>query len=77
MTGWNNDMDAAPRQGEEFQAWVAYKEGDGFWAPRARYNPDTEAFEMWGRVDYDEDGWDVYSACAPTHWAPQPTPPTG
>lgn len=62
-------IESAPRDGTEFQAWM------GYWEPRCRINPDTEAFEIWGRVDYDQDGWDTYLHLAPTHWMPLPEPP--
>lgn len=65
-------IETAPKDGTQFQAWIE-KYG---WEPRARFNPDSEAFELWGRVDYDKDGWDVYSHMVPTHWMPLPTPPT-
>lgn len=65
-------IETAPKDGTQFQAWIE-KYG---WEPHARFNPDSEAFELWGRVDYDKDGWDVYPHMVPTHWMPLPTPPT-
>lgn len=78
------DIASAPRDGTEFQAWgvVLHQSGPhagtfvGYWEPRARFNAESEAFEIFGRVDYDEDGWDVYPHITPTHWQPQPSPPT-
>lgn len=47
-------IDTAPRDGTSFQAWVVREDTDfGFWEPRVRFNPDCEAFEIWGRTDYD------------------------
>lgn len=65
-------IDTAPKDGKPFQAWID-KYG---WKPNCRYNPDSEAFELWGRVDYDQDGWDVYPHMVPTHWMPIPSRPT-
>lgn len=71
-SGWMT-MDSAPKDGTEFQAWiVAASEG---WEPRCRINPDTEAFEIWGRIDYDADGWSTYPHVTATHWQPLPPPP--
>lgn len=69
MADWQ-PIETAPKDGTEFQAWV------GHWEPRCRYNPDTEAFEMWGRTDYDCEGWDTYPDLPPTHWMPEPAQPT-
>lgn len=66
--GWQA-IEGAPKGGVEFQAWV------GHWEPRCRFDPDTEAFEIWGRTDYDQDGWDIYMHLKPTHFMPQPEPP--
>lgn len=63
------DIKDAPKDGVEFQAWV------GHWEPRCRFNPDTDAFEIWGRTDYDQDGWDVYTYLKPTRFMPLPEPP--
>lgn len=70
--GWQT-IESAPKDGTEFQAWIA-KYG---WEPRCRINSDTEAFEIYGRVDYDQDGWEVYPHMTPTHWRSPPTPPAG
>lgn len=64
-------LESAPRNGTEFQAWL----DRGYWEPRCRFNPDSEMFEQWGRVDYDCDGWDATIGHEPTHWMPLPTPP--
>lgn len=76
MCRWNRNMTAAPRDGTEFQVWVVGYRGAEFWEPRARFNPDSGAFEMWGRTGYDEEGWDVYPDCTPTHWMFHPSNPT-
>ena len=66
---------SAPKDGTEFQAWVF--SGDyGYWEPKARFNPVTESFEQWGRVDYDCDGWHG-TLGHPTHWMDHPAPPEG
>jgi hypothetical protein len=65
---WWRDIATAPRDGTEFQGWI------GQWEPRCRFNPETEAFETWGRVDYDENGWEVSDVA--THWMPLPSAPT-
>lgn len=64
-------IETAPKDGTEFQAWVD-KYG---WEPKARVNPETEAVELWGRTDYDQDGWDVYFHMTVTHWMPTPEGP--
>lgn len=74
VEGWRT-MDSAPRDGDEFQSWIVDDTGFGQWEPRSRFNPDTEAFELWGRVDYDQDGWEAYPHVTPTRWMPSPTPP--
>ena len=66
--GWM-PIESAPKDGTEFQAWV------GSWEPRCRFNPDTEAFEVWDRVDYDQDGWDACYLDLVTHWQPLPAAP--
>lgn len=62
---------SAPQDGTEFQVWC----GQYGWEPRARVNPETGALELWGRVDYDEEGWDVYPHMPATHWMPHPQSP--
>lgn len=69
-------IETAPRDGAEFQSWIVDPDGRGFWEPRSRFNPDSEAFELWGRTDYDADGWDSYLHLTPSHWMPLPAPPT-
>jgi hypothetical protein len=72
--GWQ-DISTAPKDGTEFQTWVTRStDPEGWWEPRCRYNEDG-AFEIWGRVDYDQDGWDTYAHLEPTHWMPLPPPP--
>jgi len=72
---WRN-ISSAPRDGAEFQAWVVTDEpGVGFWEPRCKFNEHGQ-IGMWGRVDYDEDGWDYgLNHLTATHWMPQPTEP--
>ena len=69
----------APADGTEFQAWCASDTPQGnrkeWWEPHARINPETEAVELWSRVDYDQDGWETYSHISVTHWKPKPAPP--
>jgi hypothetical protein len=76
MSEWQ-DIKTAPRDGTEFMAWILNGEKQGFWEPRARFEPVDGGFEMWGRVDYDQEGWElVYMWLTPTHWMPQPSAPT-
>lgn len=73
--GWR-DIASAPRDGTVFQAWVCLVDGGrGYWEPKCRFNPDTEAFEIWGRVDYDHDDWGCYGHLTGTHWMPEPEAP--
>lgn len=69
-------IETAPKDGTEFQAWIKSQFGD-WWEPKCRINPNSEAFEVWGRVDYDYDGWDNDPEWTPTHWMPLPTSPEG
>ena len=74
MSEWM-PIETAPTDGSEFQAWVINDDnGFGFWEPKCRFNKDG-AFEMWGRVDYDIDGWAVHYPYTATHWMPLPPPP--
>jgi len=73
MTAEWKPIETAPKDGTEFQAWVVHN-GTGWWEPRVRFDPDTEMFQIWTRVDYDQDGWENgYTA---THWMPLPPPPS-
>jgi hypothetical protein len=68
-------IDTAPRDGEEFQAWIKADNCDGFWAPRCRYN-EHGVFGIYGCVDYDIYGWDYgLIHLTPTHWMSQPISP--
>lgn len=80
-------IETAPRDGTEFQAWCRstdpkeisrnvqlFGNNDGWWEPRARINPVTEAPEIWTRTDYDCEGWEVENRLI--CWMPLPTPPT-
>jgi hypothetical protein len=71
--GWQ-PIETAPKDGTEFQAWAEHASG-GVWLPQCRINPDNGAFEIWGRVDYDIDGWDLIPHLIETHWMPLPEPP--
>lgn len=70
VAGWQ-PIETAPKDGSEFQAFII----NYGWEPRARFNPETVAFEIWGRVDYDQDGWDFYPHMVPSHWMPLPAAP--
>lgn len=67
--GWQ-DISTAPRTGEEFQAWWK-----GTWQPRARFDPEYGSFQLWGRTDFDTEGWEVFEIEG--YWQPQPAAPTG
>lgn len=69
---WSRNLAKAPRDGTEFQVWWS-----GQWQPRARFNPDTQAFEIWGRTDYDMEGWETFYWSEVTHWMAQPRDPNG
>ena len=72
--GWRS-MDSAPKDGTEFQVWTETTTGLRFCEFRARINPETEAEEIWGRVDYDEDGWECVAHLKFGGWRPHPIPP--
>jgi hypothetical protein len=78
MSEWQT-MDSAPQDGSEFQAWITAVSPQGnpkcWWEPKARVNPDSGSVELWGRTDYDQDGWETYSHLTATHWMPPPDPP--
>jgi hypothetical protein len=75
MTWRSIKDDPPPGDGTEFQAWILNAHGVGFWEPRCRFHPEHGIFEFWGRIDYDEDGWDMNAYLIPTHWMPLPEPP--
>lgn len=66
--GWR-DIATAPRDGREFQAWWK-----GQWQPRARFDPEFGSFQLWGRTDYDTEGWETFAIDG--HWQPLPSPPS-
>jgi hypothetical protein len=67
-------IDSAPKDGTEFQAWIVGSGCSG-WEPRCRYS-DEGTFQVWGRIDYDIDGWDfLVSPTHPTHWMATPSAP--
>jgi len=77
-------IETAPRNGEEFQAWcVLEAEGrrsrklhpEGWWESKCKFDPESENFLFWDRVDYDHYDWDFYPYIIPTHWMPQPKQP--
>ena len=76
MTGWQ-PIETAPREGTEFQSWVVSEvdASRGWWEPKCRFEPCTGGFEVFGRVDYDQEGWDSDWSWKPTHWMPEPLPP--
>ena len=68
-------MGSAPKNGIVFQAWLVNEKGAGFWEPRCLYD-ENGRFGIWGRVDYDEEGWDfdnhhLKALC----WLPTPPVP--
>lgn len=69
----------APKDGTEFMGWVERSDGlacgvEGWWEPRCRYNEDGD-LTIYGRMDYDLDGFDFYPHLRVTRWMPQPTTP--
>ena len=65
--GWR-PIESAPRDGTEFQAWWS-----GTWQPRARFDPEYGSFQLWGRTDFDTEGWETYQIDG--HWTPLPDAP--
>ena len=69
--------DNRPDNEVEFQGWLIV-DGDeetGFWEPRCMFN-DDEQLGLYGRIDYDCDGWDYgLTHLTLTHWQPLPSPP--
>lgn len=75
MTWRSIKDDPPPKDGTEFQGWVLNGMNIGFWEPRCRFHPETGGLELWGRIGYDEDGWDSSIHWTLTHWQPQPVSP--
>ncbi len=73
-------IETAPRDGVTFQAWMtdgrSGRRVEQCWEPYARFN-EHGAFEIWGRTDYDQEGFycDYNAEWFPTHWMPLPEPP--
>ena len=75
-------IDSAPKDGSIFQAWVEqatppacdWMDKGGWWEAECRYGED-EAFQVYGRIDYDMDDWETRYDLKPTHWMPLPEPP--
>lgn len=68
-------IETCPKDGSEFQAWIQRADGRQWCEHRCTYD-ENESFRVWGRIDYDQDGWDWLTVeCKPTHWMPQPMPP--
>lgn len=79
MDDWR-PWETAPTDGTQFQVWLT-DEGSGrsvlqCWQHLCRFNEHGQ-LEIWGRIDYDVDGWssDWNDECQPTHWMPLPSPP--
>lgn len=69
------DASTAPEDGTEFQGWILTEGGAGFWEPRCKLDEDG-TLGIYGRVDYDEDGWDFgLWHLGLTHWMPHPSEP--
>jgi hypothetical protein len=72
---WISVKDKKPRSGIAFQGWFKDEDGNGFWEPRAIFDRD-KGYGLYGRIDYDEDGWDFgLTHLTLTHWMYQPEPP--
>ena len=73
---WISIDDEKPPVGKEFEGWLnVFGEEYGFWEPRCIINDDL-SLGLWGRVDYDQDGWDYgLTHLTLTHWHYQPEPP--
>lgn len=71
------DIATAPKDGTEFQAWVMSDSPNwkqGWWEPKACIDPENGGLLIWGRVDYDAEGWDPYPATG-ARWLPLPSAP--
>lgn len=66
-------IETAPMDGTEFQAILLCDDIED-WEPRCRFNEHGN-FEVYGRVDYDQDGWYLLNSdnWQPIAWLPQPT----
>jgi hypothetical protein len=73
MSEWQ-PIETAPKDGTEFISWLV-NDGRGWIEFRTRFDPDSEAFQIYTRVDYDTDDWE--SGYTATHWLPLPPPPAG
>jgi hypothetical protein len=71
MSEWR-PIETAPKDGTEFMAWLNLLTVNVF-EPRCRFDPDSGAFQVWERIDYDMDGWE--SGYTASHWMPIPPPP--
>lgn len=67
VVGWR-PIETAPRDGTEFQAWWG-----GQWQPGARFDPEYGSFQLWGRTDFDTEGWETFAIEG--HWQPLPAAP--
>ena len=61
-------IEGAPTDGTEFVCWFSRDSTHGDWEPKCRFD-EHGALQVYGRVDYDQDGWEVYSGdWNPTHF---------
>lgn len=61
-------IETAPKDGTEFCAWLVTQDGHEFWEPRCHFDEDGR-FGVYGRIDYDIDGWDYdLFHLTPTHY---------